>query len=1067
MTEPPDRATRRQDAGNLPAKLTRPVLRGWQPPERLMALVAAMPEPCLVWICGPAGAGKTTVAAALCERSGQGSFWYRITEDDRNPGILHANLRQFLARESEHLLPDEHDARQLLACLCRTGTPSVTLVFDGLDRLPEPEPLLRLFRDGLEHLPAACRLLVTAREPPPPSLAALSCTGKLRVIDWQALKLDTDACSAAIRTRGLDESRELAEWLCQVTEGWAAGVSLILDTLATTAVDHLEFTSDFVSMARFDAFFEHEVLNSLPDRTQALLFRVALLPEFTAGMAGALAEERDAANILDTLSGRQLFLEKRNNQGSTIYRLHSLFRTSLQRLSEKRFPEQWIHHWKLRAAAVLEESGRIGEAAKLYLETQNWQTLAQLIEKHGPELANAGRHAELAAWLAAIPAESLERDAALCFWEGTCLLAAGEAAKAATRFEQAFTMADGECEELALSSLHAAIEAILHDARDLQRLDTWLSRLTDRDHPNAMGTIPALWPTASANLLIAMTFRQPDHPALPLCRKQVETRLENAGRGLEDAIAAHALIVHRLWSGYVHDAQPVVDRLSDIANAAPLDNPQAALATIFLHIGRAAHECLDGRSTDCVATVERGLKISSSVGIPIWDNHLRGFAAAACLSTGAGKGAARWLRVLKRHLDFRRQFDVALFRMLQVWHTLDHGPGPARALPHAEAGLAAAETLGASIPLFCAHLQLASVLNGLDEADAASRHLARAESLAEQWRNPLLVFMAGLERAAMALREKDNRGLETALRRTLALGRRHDYTGTWFWRPAVMGELCAAALQRGVETDYVCSLIRRRDLPAPLDNPEPGDWPWPVRIHTLGRFGIQVHGAPLETGRKTPHVPLNLLRILIALGGRGVSREHLLDLLWPDTDGDAAARNLSVTLSRLRSLLRCEAAIVVRDSCLSLDPRYCWVDVWAFERALGSVTDTLPLSAERALEAIARYQGPFLADTEAAWAIEMRERLAQRFAMAIHQWGRELERNGDWAGAERLYRHGITALPLDDSCHQRLVEALLQQGHLGQAVDAVNRCRQLFTAHGIPEPPWLQQLQRRITGLNP
>jgi LuxR family transcriptional regulator, maltose regulon positive regulatory protein len=80
-------------------------------------------------------------------------------------------------------------------------------------------------------------------------------------------------------------------------------------------------------------------------------------------------------------------------------------------------------------------------------------------------------------------------------------------------------------------------------------------------------------------------------------------------------------------------------------------------------------------------------------------------------------------------------------------------------------------------------------------------------------------------------------------------------------------------------------------------------WPWPVKIHALGRFDVQVNGKPLEFSSKTQRKPIALLRMLIASGAQRVRETQLIDLLWPDAAGDAGAFSLTTTLHRLRRLL--------------------------------------------------------------------------------------------------------------------------------------------------------------------
>jgi two-component SAPR family response regulator len=57
---------------------------------------------------------------------------------------------------------------------------------------------------------------------------------------------------------------------------------------------------------------------------------------------------------------------------------------------------------------------------------------------------------------------------------------------------------------------------------------------------------------------------------------------------------------------------------------------------------------------------------------------------------------------------------------------------------------------------------------------------------------------------------------------------------------------------------------------------------------------------------------------------------------------------------------------------LTLDPDICTVDVWDFERALRAAAD-----AESVEAVLDTYDGDFLGDDQAVWAIALRERLAQ------------------------------------------------------------------------------------------
>src|SRR5206468_711194 len=106
------------------------------------------------------------------------------------------------------------------------------------------------------------------------------------------------------------------------------------------------------------------------------------------------------------------------------------------------------------------------------------------------------------------------------------------------------------------------------------------------------------------------------------------------------------------------------------------------------------------------------------------------------------------------------------------------------------------------------------------------------------------------------------------------------------------------------------------------------------KITAHARFDTLRDGSLLNFSGKVQRKPLDLLQVLIALGGRDVPEAHLSDILWLDAAGDDAHRAFLTTLQRLRRLLGYKDALVSADGRLTLDPRYAWVDVSAFERLL-------------------------------------------------------------------------------------------------------------------------------------
>jgi LuxR family maltose regulon positive regulatory protein len=306
---------------------------------------------------------------------------------------------------------------------------------------------------------------------------------------------------------------------------------------------------------------------------------------------------------------------------------------------------------------------------------------------------------------------------------------------------------------------------------------------------------------------------------------------------------------------------------------------------------------------------------------------------------------------------------------------------------------------------------------------------------------------------------------QEALRAAFALGRQQRYVVTGpVWLPEAMSRLCAEALAVGIEPDYVQELIRRRGLAAP--SPEVEHWPWPVRLYTLGRFSVVRAGAPVRFRGKSPGKPMRLLQALLALGGREVAVDTLLEALWAHAEGDAAENAFNVTLLRLHRLLG-EAALLLSERKLSLNDRYCWVDAWALERLAAHFDAAITAAGARSVElaalaeqALALYRGLFLARKEhAGWAAPARVRLRSRFVRMLGGSARAFREHGTLEEAITLCRRVLEIEPTAEDLLAELLRALMASGRPAQAADALREAESVFLQLlGRPPSPALRRL---------
>ncbi len=204
-----------------------------------------------------------------------------------------------------------------------------------------------------------------------------------------------------------------------------------------------------------------------------------------------------------------------------------------------------------------------------------------------------------------------------------------------------------------------------------------------------------------------------------------------------------------------------------------------------------------------------------------------------------------------------------------------------------------------------------------------------------------------------------------------------------------------------------------------------------MRLVCLGRLAVAT-GDGAARGAAAQRRRLAVLAVLAVAGERGVSRDRLLALFWPETDEESARGALKQAVYALRRDLGFEDVIVgVTD--LRLNPAVISVDLWEFERAV---------TEGRGADAVAVYGGPFLDGVHVSesvefdqWASRERGRLAGAFQSVLEAQGRAASQAGDPVGAARYWRQLAALRPLDARIVLDAARAMAAVGDRAGALD--------------------------------
>jgi len=272
-----------------------------------------------------------------------------------------------------------------------------------------------------------------------------------------------------------------------------------------------------------------------------------------------------------------------------------------------------------------------------------------------------------------------------------------------------------------------------------------------------------------------------------------------------------------------------------------------------------------------------------------------------------------------------------------------------------------------------------------------------------------------------------------------------------------MARLYAKALEHDIETSYVQELIRHRTLtPSAKEMATPDTWPWPLRLYTLGRFSIVRDGQSLGISNGKGHKkPLEMLQTLIALGGRQVGAEHIIEQLWSDAEGDAAANLFKITLHRLRKLLVHENAIEFAEGRVSINSKLIWVDCWSLTRVLAEARDS-----NTASRALSLYQDHFLKLEPAnnSAIIHYREQLSSRMLGTLKSQIGQFAKLGNWDAVLDLSTRAIALDDIDEDFYDSSIRAHLARGRKAEALRTLEQAKQRYAQLKLKPSSRLQAL---------
>lgn len=1040
--------------------------------SRIEARLAANLDYPLTVVQAGTGYGKSTALASLAA-AGHELFWYTISEPDRDPLLFLVHLLSTFGEYGKTALVsletsggqvDPAALIPLLNSITRRAKGEVILVLDDFHLVRDVVEILELIKKLVDYCPPCLHVILSTRQmPESPDLNRWRVKGMLLLIGSGELAFTTDEIETLFRDKfHYPITVDQAQALALETEGWAIALQMIWQGIQTGIVPNLETALQKLPSA-LDRLFDYlslEVLARQPAYLQRFLLTTCVLRELKAPACDALLETHDSQSILHHLHEINFFVDL---TGDETYRYQHLFQDFLLNQLGKQPEEKLALH---RCAALyFDQAGHPEEALHHLLEARQFAQAVEQIEKISPNLLESGRLDSLADWLDRLPVEFQTDRPLLQMVKGNICRLRADFEEALFHYEAAEKFYLERQDRFGQSqALRGQAQVYLDTVRPLQAAALLSEALELLD--------PTLYREETADLLEQLAENKLNSGFPDQARDLLQESLRLRGHAKATDIYLNARILLR--TGKLAEAHRLLESYK-------LDDPvEGKVRTQHFHREKQlllSLLCvLQGDQTNATLFARQGISIGQAMQSEYVENvaimRLGHALQLNCYSPWGSRQHAAAIHCYLDVIEKVRPFKVPRVNLEPLWglcRAYGYAGDVESAETYARRAIEIARSAGDEWFDNYVHVSMGAVLamNGRQNAAAlwlkdAAEGLNRVQdrfgwAAAQLWL-ALTAWRQGEKETALRhlsalLPVVGENGYDTLLIQCTHLGLKDDQ--------AVI-PLLLEARRQNIQREIAQSLLVKAGQSGVEYHPGYTLW-----VRCLGPFNAWRGDRQItsrEWQREKARQLFQLLIMLAAERGRWLTREQIVDLLWPDQSAENAARDFKVALNSLNSALEPHRPpnaspyfVIRRGNTYGINPQARLVtdaDVFSKLAASNEVDDLQ--------EALNLYEDDYLPDCcYFDWTAAERLYYQQKFLAVSERLARLHLLAQHWDEAVVVCQAAIRRDKYWEPTYLLMMQAYAAQGNQAQALSVYQRCESLLRDELGLDPSTELQNQRK------